>query len=94
MRLMSYQVACYSFVSFRSLPRSKYVVTDCLLFVKRKKENLGSLVILGKSEFERAARVRVCNYVKFETSRNLPPILKIVTCTTHLHVCVDLSDCC
>ena len=28
-------------------------------------------------------RVRVCNYVKFETGRNLLPVLKIVTCTTH-----------
>jgi len=91
MRLMSYQVACYSFVSFRSLPKSKYVVTDCLLFVRMKKENLGSLVILGKREYEWAARVRVCNYVKFETSRNLPPLLKIVTRT--MQPCVDISDC-
>ena len=29
------------------------------------------------------ARVRACNSVKFETSRNLPPILKIVTHTGH-----------
>ena len=28
-------------------------------------------------------RVRVCNYVKFETGRNILPVLKIVTCTTH-----------
>ena len=27
--------------------------------------------------------VRVCNYVKFETGRNLPPVLKIVTCRAH-----------
>ena len=67
------------------------MVTDCLLFAKTKKENLGSLVILGKREFKRAARVRVCDYVKFETSQNLPPILKIVTRTTQ--PCVDISDC-
>ena len=30
---------------------------------------------------ERAARVRVCNYVKIETGRNFPPVLKIVTHT-------------
>ena len=28
-------------------------------------------------------RVRACNYVKFETGRNLPPVLKIVT--RHVH---------
>ena len=80
--VMSYQVAYYSFVSFCGLPGSKYVVTDCLLFVRTKKKNFGNLVILGKSKYERAARVRVCNYIKFETSQNLPPILKIVTRTT------------
>ena len=32
---------------------------------------------------EQAARVRVCNSVKFETSRKLPPVLKMVTCTAH-----------
>ena len=31
-------------------------------------------------EQERPARVRVCNYVKFETGQNLPPVLKIATC--------------
>ena len=92
--VMSYQVVYYSFVSFRGLPGSKYVVTDCLLFARTKKENFGNLVILGKSKYEQAAGVRVCNYVKFETSRNLPRLLKIVTRTTQLHVCVDISDCC
>ena len=33
-----------------------------------------------KSAYKRAARVRACNYVKFETGRNLPLLLKIVTC--------------
>ena len=32
---------------------------------------------------ERAAWVRACNSVKFETGRNLPPVLKIVTRTAH-----------
>ena len=29
------------------------------------------------------ARVRACNYIKFETGWNLPPVLKIVTCPVH-----------
>ena len=33
------------------------------------------------------ARVRTCNSVKFETSQNLPQVLKIVTCTA-LVACV------
>ena len=32
---------------------------------------------------QRVARVRACNYVKFETGGNLPPVLKIVTHTAH-----------
>ena len=36
---------------------------------------------LPKSALEWAARVRACNYVKFETGQNLPPVLKIVTRT-------------
>ena len=38
------------------------------------------------------ARGRTCNYVKFQTSRNLPPVLKIVT---HVQLRVDmlLSTC-
>ena len=35
---------------------------------------------------------KACNFVKFETSQNLPPVLKIVVCTVHL--CVDISYCC
>ena len=38
----------------------------------------------------RRARVRACNYIKFETSRNLLPVLKIATRTALLHV--DISD--
>lgn len=30
-----------------------------------------------------AARVGACNYVKLKGSQNLPPVLKIVTCTVH-----------
>ena len=30
-----------------------------------------------------AARVRACNYVKFETGQNLPPVLKMVTRPAH-----------
>ena len=41
---------------------------------------------------KQAARVRVCNYMKFETGRNLLPVLKTVTRTAQL--CVDISDCC
>ena len=37
-------------------------------------------------------RVRVCNYVKFETRQNLLWVLKIVTHTVQL--CVDISHCC
>jgi len=39
---------------------------------------------LHESEQERirrATRVRVCNYVKIETGKNFPPVLKIVTRT-------------
>ena len=36
-----------------------------------------------KSAQERAARVRACNTVKFETGWNLPPVLQIVTHTGH-----------
>ena len=32
---------------------------------------------------ERTARVRACNSVKFETGRNLLPVLKRLTCTAH-----------
>ena len=32
---------------------------------------------------EQAARVRVCNYVKFETGQNLLPVLKIVKPPAH-----------
>ena len=41
---------------------------------------------------EPAAKVRACNSVKFETSWNLPPVLKIVTCTAQL--CIDISHGC
>ena len=34
-------------------------------------------------EVRMAARVRACNYVKLNGSQNLPPVLKIVTCTVH-----------
>ena len=37
-------------------------------------------VIISKSAQERAARGRACNYIKFQTGWNLPPVLKIVTC--------------
>ena len=36
-----------------------------------------------KSPSEQAARVRACNYIKFETGRNFPPVIKIVTHTAH-----------
>ena len=45
----------------------------------------GTLVKSRAHKIERAARVRACNYVKFETGQNLPPVLKIVT-----H-CIDIS---
>ena len=36
-----------------------------------------------KSTQEWVARVRVCNFSKFETGLNLPPVLKIVTRPAH-----------
>ena len=35
----------------------------------------------AKGAQERATRVKACNYVKIETGRNFPPVLKIVTRT-------------
>ena len=35
----------------------------------------------GKSAYERATRVRACNYVKIKTGWNFPPVLKIETRT-------------
>jgi len=46
----------------------------------------------SKSTEEQAARVRVCNYIKFETGQKLRPLLKIVTHTAQL--CRDVGDCC
>ena len=49
----------------------------------------------GKKHFHLqawVARVRVCNYVKFETGLNLLPVLKIVT-SCHM-LCVDIGNCC
>ena len=40
-------------------------------------------IMRSKISQEQAARVRVCNYVEFETGQNLPPVLKIVTHTAH-----------
>ena len=40
------------------------------------------------------ARVRVCNYIKFETGRNLPQVLKIVTRTVQPCVDIHVSHCC
>ena len=37
--------------------------------------------VIVKSAQEWTARVRACNYAKFETGWNLPPVLK--TCTVH-----------
>ena len=37
--------------------------------------------VIVKSAQEQTARVRACNYAKFETGWNLPPVLK--TCTVH-----------
>ena len=37
-------------------------------------------------------RVRACNYIKFESGWNLPPVLKIVTRTAEL--LIDISNCC
>ena len=45
-------------------------------------------VATGKRTHEWVARVRTCNYVEFKTSRNLPPVLKIVAQTVRL--CVDI----
>ena len=42
-----------------------------------------AFTISSKSAYEWAARVRSCNSVKFGTSRNLPPLLKVVTHTGH-----------
>ena len=41
------------------------------------------LISTCKSAQEQAARVRACNYVKFETGWNLLPVLKIVTRPAH-----------
>ena len=43
-----------------------------------------------KSAQEQVARVRVCNYVKFKSGRNLLPVLKIVTHPARVH-CMDIS---
>ena len=39
--------------------------------------------VIHQERIERAARVRACNSIKFETGLNLPPVLKIVTRTGH-----------
>ena len=36
-------------------------------------------------------RVRACNYVRFKTGKNLPPILQIVTCPAHSQYALLLS---
>ena len=41
------------------------------------------IMTLSKSAQEQVARVRAFNSVKLETSRNLLPVLKIVTHTVH-----------
>ena len=38
------------------------------------------------------ARVRACDYIKFETGWNLPPLLKIVTCRAH--AALTFMHCC
>ena len=45
-------------------------------------------VATGKRTDEQVARVRECNYVEFKTSRNLPPVQKMVAQTVQL--CVDI----
>ena len=40
---------------------------------------------------ERATRVRACNYVKIETGRNFPPVLKIVTRTAQVAYNVNVA---
>ena len=42
------------------------------------------IIYLTKSAQERAAGVRACNPVKFETGQTLPPILKIVIHSGHV----------
>ena len=71
-----------------------HTISSVAKFIITKTDQLHSITF--KSEFilfnpfpfcknaeERAARVRACNYVKFETGRNLPPVLKIVTRPVH-----------
>ena len=52
----------------------------------------------SKSAKARAARVRVCNYVKFKPGWNLLPVLKIATCPAHaaLHkpLCIVAKHAC
>ena len=38
-------------------------------------------IVTCKSAQERVTGVRACSYVKIETGRNFPPVLKIVTRT-------------
>ena len=59
-------------------------VTNIPLYQHAKLKTNFNIAITGtKSAQERAARVRACNYLKFETGRNLPPVLKIVTRPAH-----------
>ena len=52
----------------------------------------------NQSTYERASRVRACNYVKIATGRNFPPVLKMVTRTVRrLHkmlmsLCVHVTS--
>ena len=49
--------------------------------MRSQSEVLVCMYVCIKRAYERATRVRACNYVKIEAGRNFPPILKIVTCT-------------
>ena len=48
----------------------------------------GIVINTCKSRQERVARVRACNYIKFEFGWNLPRVLKIVTCYGQLCVAI------
>ena len=76
------------------------IVVDCLGIVNylfldyMKRFAIADFTFLHQCQkrIRMAARIRVCNSVKFETSRNLLQVLKIVTHTAQL--CVDIRHCC
>ena len=77
-------IACFS--PPRSPPSSLHM---CLLVINHKLSSSRSTIdILCCWTItwyqEQATRVRACNYIKIETGRNFPPVLKVVTRTVQL----------